>query len=364
MTVYFLVAGMGDIPNGGTRIIYEHANRLAERGHAVQLIHIGTFPSERLRGVPRRLVRYLKRKSRRGASPHWFQFDTRVERRYHFWPRVPDIAPEEKIIATYFRTHEILPESVIASGQCYYLVQGVESEYVDVAILEDQWRSRSRNLVVSRWLQRRLSEVTETPPLIPNAIDREFFSPSAEKAARDVPTVLFFSMKDANKGSAETIAALNSLQASEVGFRVVSFGNLDPTTAGLKVPCEHHQMPPQTVLRDLYRDADIYVSSSKQEGWGLTLAEAASCGAALAVSDATGHFEFARPDKSALFHERGNPEQLAANLKRLINEPDLRAALVKQAQEDLEPFNWANAVDQMELALFGKISSTAERVTA
>lgn len=359
MKVYILVAGMGDKPNGGTRIIYEHANRLAERGHTVCLIHIGNFPSENIRGVPRRIFHFLMRKFRGQDSPNWFRFNSQVERRYYFFPRIPTLSAEDILVATYFRTHEIIPRETLETANCLYLVQGVETAYVKEAKLVEQWCSPSKNLVVSRWLQRKLSEVTETPTLIPNAIDRSFFSPSNARTEAECTSILFFSMKDPNKGSRETISALNAIRNSHSTFRVTSFGDLDPRDAGLRLPCEHHHMPPQTVLRDLYRKADIYISSSKQEGWGLTLAEATSCGAALAVSDATGHFEFARPDKSALFHERGRPDQLAHNLQRLIDDPEIRRSLVTQAQLDLEPYNWENATDQMEKALFGDTQSSS-----
>src|SRR3546814_13925355 len=69
---------------------------------------------------------------------------------------------------------------------------------------------------------------------------------------------------------------------------------------GLAEPFSFHANPPQTVLRDLYNQAAIFVSASHEEGWGLPPAEAAACGAALVVSSNGGHSDYLTDRETAL----------------------------------------------------------------
>src|SRR3546814_9154603 len=88
------------------------------------------------------------------------------------------------------------------------------------------------------------------------------------------------------------LAALNELRTEGVPLKVSAFGQKDPAALGLAEPFSFHANPPQTVLRDLYNQAAIFVSASHEEGWGLPPAEAAACGAALVVSSNGGHSDY------------------------------------------------------------------------
>ncbi len=348
MVIHYLIAGFGIKPNGGMRIIYEQARRLAQRGHRVELHHFERFSSDRLRRLPRQLWYFLK--AGRTTKPDWIDLPASVRCTYRFFAQPLSPEPGARVIATYWKTHDLIADNKRADVQFFYLIQGFETWIAGEERLYRQWRDASVNLTVSKWLQRKVIKVSGQAVLVPNAVDFDAFGNDNPDGMRG-KTVLFCSMASAKKGSADVAAALNLLHQSGAGFEVTSFGDAHPSAFGLSAPCTHFQTPDQSTIRALYNEAAVFISASHSEGWGLTLAEATLCGCALLVSDTEGHFEFARPGKSAFFFRRGAADVIARKLQFLLNRPNLRAQLNSNAMADLAPYTWDNAIDQLEAAL-------------
>ena len=348
MTIHYLVAGMGKRPNGGLRIIYEQARRLAARGHGVEVHHYERFASDRRRKIVRNLWHYLTAPQRSG--PDWIDLPETVRRTYSLFARPPHTKPGDKVIATYWKTHEAIAGEREPATHHFNLIQGIENWFADEALLHRQWRGGSTNLTVSKHLQREVERVSGQAILIPNAVDRADFG-NTNPDRTDNRTVLLCSMAAPAKGSRDAIRALETLHASGRHFTIASFGDIHPSRLGLTLPCDHHTLPDQATIRRLYNSAAIFISASHSEGWGLTLAEATLCGCTLAVSDAEGHFEFLRPGKSAFFSRRGNTPALARKIGFLLDRPSLRAALNRNAMTDLAPYDWEQSIDALERAL-------------
>jgi glycosyltransferase involved in cell wall biosynthesis len=108
----------------------------------------------------------------------------------------------------------------------------------------------------------------------------------------------------------ETAAALRrSIAAEGLSDRVTLAGAVDDAT-----------------LAELYRGADVFVSASHFEGYGMGLAEALARGLPLATSTGGAAAETV-PDGAALKVAPGDVRALAGALGRLITDPDLRRRL-------------------------------------
>jgi len=355
MNITYLVAGMGDRPNGGTRIIYEHANRLQWRGHRVRLFHFMNFPSDRLRGVPRRWLRYRKWMQQARPRPSWFALDPAIEVHHRFQARMPQLPRDEQIVATYWKTHDLLPDDVLAQGRCHYLIQGFETQHVAPEHLYRQWQSPSRNIAIAQWLQDKVAKVSGQAALVPNAIDYNFFNDdgSRDGANDEPPIVLFASMREPMKGSQTVIEALNLLHDQGCAFKAISFGDTEPAPA-IRATWQHYQLPSQEHLRSLYRKAAIYVSASYKEGWALTLAEAGACGATLVASDIPGHREICTDGETGLLFPAGEQNAAAQAIARLLTDPLQRTRLAQATKLRLTGFTWDIAIDRLEAALLGR----------
>jgi glycosyltransferase involved in cell wall biosynthesis len=111
-------------------------------------------------------------------------------------------------------------------------------------------------------------------------------------------------------------------------------------------------------LNVLYNSADIYASPTWSEGWGLTLAEAASCGVPVVTTDFAAGPEVVG-DGALLVppdHLQGNPHanlwsvvdvgEFTNALWRLIRDPDLRERLGTAGEAHVARYSWDDATDK------------------
>jgi glycosyltransferase involved in cell wall biosynthesis len=114
----------------------------------------------------------------------------------------------------------------------------------------------------------------------------------------------------------EAVAALqNAIHKNDLGERVTLAGKVVPATL------ERH-----------YESADVFVSASLFEGYGMALAEAMARGLpmVIAVGGAAGE---TADETTALHVETGNIEALAAALRRVLTDKKLRDRLADSAWE-------------------------------
>lgn len=118
---------------------------------------------------------------------------------------------------------------------------------------------------------------------------------------------------------------------------------------------------PHRDVLDLVGRAAIAVSPSIYEPFGLVAAEAASAGAALVLSDIPTYRELW--DGVAQFVDPHRPDDLAATLGRLIDDPSLRTALGQKARDRSNRYSSARQATAM-CAIYGVLCPGAVRPIA
>lgn len=356
MRISFVLPCSGRYPIGGFRIIYEYANRLASRGHAVTLIHLITARPQALPPARRWKARlqFVRDKLTGGYRPKtWFALHEDVRTTCHFTLSRRAFVPGDVVIASAWQTAEGVAGAGAAAGRKFYFIQGLESWNSTEAELTATWRLPLTKIVIAKWLGEVAERLGERFVLVPNAIDTTFFS--VRRAIEDRPprAVLLQCHHATSKGTLDAVRALDILRDRGVNFEATVFGLKTPRDLALELKFPHRFVhnPPQSALRDLYNDTAVFVAPSWQEGWGLTPHEAGACGAALAVTDIGGHREFLTAGHSALMSPPRDPEVLADAIEALLTDPDLRMRLAHQAAHDLQGFNWDRSVAQFEAAL-------------
>jgi glycosyltransferase involved in cell wall biosynthesis len=105
-----------------------------------------------------------------------------------------------------------------------------------------------------------------------------------------------------------------------------------------------HRDDPIPLLKAL----DIYVQSSWGEGMGSVLIEAAACGVPIAATTAGGIPEVVEDGATGLLVEPRNPEAMAKNLIRLIDDAPLRLRLAAEGRKNLGRFGLTRMANEME----------------
>lgn len=100
-------------------------------------------------------------------------------------------------------------------------------------------------------------------------------------------------------------------------------------------------------MADAYRRADIFISTSWWEGFGLPPLEAMACGCAVILSDAGGVREYARPGENCLMFEPRNETELEECLTRLARDKQLRTELSNNGTQQAKRFTWHKSAEQL-----------------
>ena len=113
----------------------------------------------------------------------------------------------------------------------------------------------------------------------------------------------------------------------------------------------------------LYNAADLYVSPTMAEGFGLCLAEALACGTPVVATDYSSVTEVVGPGgvlipprdfiTNAYAHEWALVDEVAmsAAVERLITKPGERRSLGAAGRQHVARFTWTAAVEQFDRLL-------------
>lgn len=110
-------------------------------------------------------------------------------------------------------------------------------------------------------------------------------------------------------------------------------------------------VPPETV-EELYAGARVHLAPSFQEGQPLTVLEAMSHGCCIVASDIPAHVEVL--DDAGLLYAVKDPDALAAALRRVLDDTDLRRDLGARARHTVEhgdELSWDRAAESTEAVL-------------
>jgi len=91
-------------------------------------------------------------------------------------------------------------------------------------------------------------------------------------------------------------------------------------------------------LRALYNTAELLLLTTLYEGFGVPVIEAMACGCPVVTSPVTSLPEVG--GDAALYAAPDQPEEIAAQALRLLNEKGLREVMIEKGLKQVLQFNW------------------------
>jgi glycosyltransferase involved in cell wall biosynthesis len=110
----------------------------------------------------------------------------------------------------------------------------------------------------------------------------------------------------------------------------------------------------------LYSQADIFVSGERRAGWANTAAEAMACGLPV-VCTPSGSRDFAAHNETALVVPFAYPFLLRRQIKRLIEDPELRLRLAEAGYRKIGEFTWDALAERLEVIFREVLSEVPTR---
>lgn len=360
--VNFLLPCSGAHQCGGFKVIYEHANRLAQRGYQVAVVHAARGRPTRLRNWGGMLREYLRQQRNGRYRPdHWFKLDPSIDVRFvpMLHPRmVPDA---DVVVASAWQTAEWAMDYPPRKGRKMYLVHDYEYYMsADEAIRQRMartYRADMQAMYTSPVVKQMLVENGNKGAVeIPNGIDFDIFYRELPFDAPARTAIGFPARVERFKATQDAVRALDVVR-EKLGrnLPVWTFGRRN--FGSIPDWIEFVESPDDARLRMLYNQTSVFLVPSHYEGWGLPGAEAMVCGAALATTDNGGCRAYAHHNDNALLSPPGEPDALAKNVLRLLEDNELRVRLARRGHEHIQRFNWQFASETFESVLRSVLAS-------
>jgi len=354
LRISFILPGYPWVPMGGFKVVYEYANQLIDFGHEVTVVHarqVKIGPQSPVTIYQR--IKYVRKKIVGGTSAaipslDWQPVHSKVKLLF-----VPDtnscyIPDGDAIFATAWNTVASVLQYDPSKGTKFYLIQGYEAWLAPKKLVDDTWRAPLHKVVVSRWLLdigRNLG--VSDLQYIPNAIDHRQYNLTNPPHARRRRVAMMFSHVK-YKGAKDGIEAIRIAKRKYPDLEALFFGT---GRSARYIPkwIPYYRNPPQEfIIREIYNQASIFLSSSWGEGFALPPAEAACCGCAVVATDSGGIRDFIQHEETGLLSPPKHPKELAENLCRLLEDDHRRITLADAVRLKLADFSWNKSARMLE----------------
>lgn len=308
---------------GGARVLFEHANRLHDRGHEVTVL--SHFP-----------------------PPAWFDLRARFQQ-VPFGVELVEAVPDcDLIVAGYW--DQVLAARTLGVAPVVHFEQGDFHLFEDIAqetreVVARNVEAADATMIVSGTVAAVLRDrygVAAT--VIPNAVDPAVFHPAAEGTWQR-PYLLFVGWDGTIfKGMAEMRRVWQAVRGHGDGVDLVWVTPRPPQEPLGRVVVS----PDQATLGALYRGAAAYVCCSHYETFPLPPLEAMASGTPVVTTKNTGVLEYARDGVNALLADIRDVDGLAAQVRRVLDEPDLAARLRAGGLQTAAGYSWDTIITRVE----------------
>ncbi|MBI4776571.1 MAG: glycosyltransferase [Deltaproteobacteria bacterium] len=307
-------------PFGGVRVLLEYAHRLAGKKYPVFLLAWQPQYSD------------------------WFELGA------------PVIGPERwdevlnRVQVAVFSQHRLIGGIPVRDGlRRVFLAQHFFSDPNEETDSERTYRDGSMELIaVSSHVQRAVMErFGRSVRLVHSGIDRRVFHPTPDlRRPTDPLRMLYCYSSHPLKGGASGLETLKRVKSRFPEVRIALFG-MGPRPE-FDLEFLYYRNPEQDELARLYASSHIFLSTSKEEGFGLTGLEAMACASALVSTRNGGNEDYCWDGENALLCTYGDVSELSGAVERLLEDADLRSRLVECGLETAARFDWEDSVVRFE----------------
>jgi len=179
-------------------------------------------------------------------------------------------------------------------------------------------------------------------------VDPSVFHPGPAGRTDAVPRIASMVRGHALKGLdilLEAHGSLDDASRAKASWHLITNDRLDG--AALPSSFSVHRPQDDAELSGLLRQADVFLSTSLWEGFGLPALEAMACGCAVITSRNGGCGEYAIDGGNCLSYPPDDPGTLAGHLRRLLGDPGLRASLSSGGIRTARSFTWESAAARL-----------------
>lgn len=350
-SVCFLLPGPSKLPVGGYKMIFEYANRLICDGVKVHIVYAGSlwWSKKSLRFKITNIIRYIQKFLSGFSSNTWFSLNPSIQEHLALSLNFRHVPKADIYICTTPVSAQYLNSFPIACSRKFYFIQGYENwGGISDEQLRKTYRFKLNKIVVSRWLSEIVKEEGEYPEVVPNGFDLNVYSCRSNK--REFLKISMVYSPIECKGFKYGWDAIKKVKERYPEITVEIFGT-EPKPYFFPDWVLYNECPDINRIVEIYSTSAIFVASSIQEGWGLTVGEAMLCGAAVVCSNNLGYLEMAEDGITALVSPVKDSDSMANNIERLINDESLRTRIAETGRLNMRNFDIENSYRKFKAIL-------------
>lgn len=299
--------------SGGAKVVLEHCNRLAKRGHDVTLFTVTSNDPKR----------WFPLKVKRIVAGSYNALRSLLE------------AYDGYKTATWWKTALPVAES---GGRGFYLVQDIETSYLENEREHKQvlatYEYPLTKICEGIWVQQNL----DMAKYVGIGIDHDIFKPmdTQRKEKSIIYNYRMHFLKDPD-------LFIQMLPYLPKEYSVSTFGMDKPKDRR----CNHNGFVTEKDVALLYNQSAVCVVSSRHEGFCLPIIEAMACGCPVVTTNADANMEFCVDGFNCLVVDR-NPEKLAKAVQSVCCDNELRSRIIAEGIKTASRYKWDSVIDKLE----------------
>lgn len=340
---------------GGVRVCAIYTKKLIERGHHVNVI----VPPKKLLTFKQQLKGLIKGtgwiKATEQLQNHFDLMGVKVTYLESNRPVTGDDVPDaDVVIATWWETAEWVAQFPVSKGAKVYFIQGHEIfPWLPVERARRTYSLPLHKITISNWLMQTMQNTYQDPNvlLVPNSVDTDlFFAPSRTKQIR--PTLGFLYSNVEIKGIDTALKVIEQIKKQLPELRVLCFGSHKPLKSLLPEYFEFEYQPPQSRLREIYGQCDVWLCCSRSEGFHLPPLEAMACRCPVVSTKVGGPEDIIRQGENGFLCEIDDVNNLTDAVMRVLGSTDQEwLALSDEAYATATRYSWDDATELFEQGL-------------
>jgi GT2 family glycosyltransferase/glycosyltransferase involved in cell wall biosynthesis len=305
--------------SGGIKNIFELANRLHTGGFAVEIWGIDH------------------------NTPPWHVEEGLKVRSFKNYERLINALSDEEAIkvATWWETAFPVWLSSVNKGVPVYFISEFETwfypdDVVAQATVVSCYRKEFRNITISSYNLDELKAIGLTATIIPCGYDDTTYR-QIKDVEREGNVLLGVGRSFFQKNFEMTFK----------GWRMLGEDRPEMWLYGFETEMEkrdskitYFTKPSNQEVNELYNKATLFVQTSRHEGFCLPILEAMAAGCPVICTDAHGNRDFSFDGKNCLIVGQDDAEGLSRAIRRMLDEPELREKLSKEALRTVKNFQW------------------------
>lgn len=333
MKINFVLPGLGD--SGGIRVVKHYTKLFNDMG--IDTVIYSPIIADNLHRYNSCIINIVHQLYCTGKTI--IERDRKAENT--IWvPSIHDryIRKADYSIATTYATAYKVAKLSNNSGKKWYFVQDFEI-WDNYSLGLGSYQLPLKKIVISTWINNQLIDNLGMGPfpVVCNGIDTSIFN-NANRTRHEGITFLMLNHTLKKKGVKEGLEVYRRIQKKYPNTTLRMFGMCSNDNIPKEI--DYYRNPSKEELISLYKDTDIFLYPSLQEGWGLTPIEAMSCGCAVAGTRTGFALDLGQHGRNMMISEPGDVDGMVENVEILINNPKMIYELSQTALNDVSNLDW------------------------